>query len=263
MKFKALILATLFALLGFASKASAQGCSSVMVPNYSDYVDFGASSQSSASSTYLTHTLVLDGYGTLDTAMEEYCPGIQAALASGSVKHSAQVHTKNLTTGQDLGWHGGTPGSPTAYLTETFTGGYTALDLGDPGEQFNIQYDFNIACTFGANIFSFSLSKYEEFAFTVDSRRGVPLPLGDGMYLYRVVHQCDNGTPDWNPQIIEDGSPTAPYNIYWVTGSFMVRISTKAQWTSITAPFGQYGITLAGYEEWRGLQECTHTGPQN
>jgi hypothetical protein len=107
-----------------------------------------------------------------------------------------------------------------------------------------------------------SILDYFEFAYTWSYSAGGATIDGNGNYFYPVINWCANGTPDWNPQIVEDSSVTKTGDRYFVTGNFMKRPSTSSYWIPADAPFGSAGLTLVGFPGPIMPHLCTHTGPQ-
>jgi hypothetical protein len=107
-----------------------------------------------------------------------------------------------------------------------------------------------------------SILDYFEFAYTWSYSAGGAVIDGNGNYFYPVINWCANGTPDWNPQIVEDSSITKAGDRFFVTGNFMIRPTPDSYWIAADAPFGGGGLTIVGYPGPLMPHLCTHTGPQ-
>lgn len=89
-----------------------------------------------------------------------------------------------------------------------------------------------------------------QFAQAHSSRTGSERPtLKSAIFMY-------TRGPDWYPATVEDATPDAPIDVTFLTGSFMVRVSTTAYWTTLG------GFTIAAYPSTYPPEPCTHTGPQ-
>jgi hypothetical protein len=218
------------------TRSSAQGCAGVMTPEYSSYVTVSYDADYNIYST-----AGVDGYTSIGNT--EYCP------ISGVTHRGDVCNTLGGVGGCSAS--GGVP--PASYL------GWTNPQeiVGVPGVIYLDSVTVEVICSAVGDIYSSGggLSKYYEFAFTWMLRSGLPLIVGTN-YFYPVIANCSNGTPDWYPATVEDSSVDAPIDVTFLTGSFMVRISTLAFWTSLG------GFTIAAYPSTYPPEPCTHTGPQ-
>jgi hypothetical protein len=217
------------------SRSSAQGCQGVMTPEYSSYLTMS----SDANGNYYSAAGV-DGYTVIGNT--EYCP-------INGVTHRASVcNTFNGVGGCSAS--GGVP--PASYLGWV----NTQEIVGEPGIIYLDTFTVEVICSAVGDIYSSgSIKNYYEFAFTWMLRNGLPLIVGTN-YFYPVIANCSNGTPDWYPATVEDSSVDAPIDVTFETGSFMVRVSTLAHWTTLG------GFTIAAFPSTYPPEPCTHTGPQ-
>lgn len=199
----------------------------------------------------LTSTLI-DGSAdmTLDQATCPYPEYENLLNELPNATHTPFV--SNTVNGVGSGMVSGTPVCVTCYLSEQYDStDPITLELPDNSASSIGQ----VYCSVGGLIFVIEQNPYFEFAFTWMLKNGLPLIVGP-TYIYPVTQNCSNGTPDWYPATVQDKTPDAPFDVTFLTGSFMVRASTTAYWTSIL------GFTIVTYPSAYPPEPCVHTGPQ-
>lgn len=106
-------------------------------------------------------------------------------------------------------------------------------------------------------------SKYFETAFTYDKATDAGTNegtfLGEPVYRYNVVHNCSNGTPDYNPPYLDDNNEHAATDRYFLGDAVLFRLSQTSTW-SVVWPTG-YATTNGGPGP-SSPSPCTHSGPQ-
>lgn len=169
------------------------------------------------------------------------------------------THTPQINSG--WGWYQGDSVCAECYVSAQATFESQTLNF---GQVVQLSYDTSIYCSAAGTLALVSTAKYLESTGTYDQATGAGTPngtfLGEPVYDYNVVHDCSNGTPDYNPSKIEDNNAHAATDRYFFMTAVMFRFSQTSMW-SLLWPTGG-ATTNGGPTKASPPTPCTHTGPQ-
>lgn len=233
--------ALLFAVCGAFLCGTTQAQCSIDTSGYGSYDKEAVDS----TGTHLLVTVEIDGTATMDATCGD---------------PSSITHTPYIVT--NYGSNQGDPVCANCYLTYQLTWDSGALS---PGQEVEFDYSTSVICSAAGTLPLLNASKYFEFADTSDKATGAGTyngtSLGDPAYKYNVVHNCSNGTPDFNPSVVEDINPHSATDRYFIVTGMLFRFSQTSTWR-VLFPNDYVSTVNGGPGPLDPQPWCTHTGPQ-